>query len=54
MNDMWKRIFKEYLESYYAIQTLDKNNIIEDEEEVNLKCRLLKDIVCTMESEIEE
>ena len=50
--DLWYKIFKDYVESYKAIQTLQKNHIIEDEQVQENESKLLKDIIVTMESEI--
>lgn len=56
MNEVWKRIFKDYIESHKAIETLKTNYILdEDNEEYSkLKMRLLDEIIETFKSEIED
>ena len=53
MNDVWKKIFKDYVDSYKAIETLKKNDVIDEEVMYAMECDLLMDIIITMKSEIE-
>ena len=53
MNEVWKRIFTEYIESYNAINTLEKNSITDEEDADKLRLKLLYKIIATMRSEIE-
>ena len=53
MNEVWQRIFKDYIESYKAIETLKRNCILE-EDYTKLKMHLLDEIIETFKSEIED
>ena len=52
MNDVWKRIFKRYIKDFHAIDLLQADNLIDEEETLKLKNKLLVDIIVTMESEV--
>lgn len=52
MNEMWKKIFKQYIKDFHAIDLLQADNIIDEEETLKLKNKLLVDIIVTMESEV--
>ena len=54
MTDVWKNIFKKYIADFHAIDKLQADNIIEDEDTYKLKNKLLVDIICTFESEVNE
>lgn len=54
MNEVWKQIFNGYVESYKAIQTLQKNGLLDEEEKAVHEHNLLCEIIGTMESEIKE
>lgn len=54
MNDVWVRIFKNYIADFHAIDKLQADGIAEDEDAAILKNKLLVDIITTMESEVEE
>ena len=54
MTDVWKDIFKKYIADFHAIDKLQADNIIEDEDAYKLKNKLLVDIICTFESEVNE
>ena len=54
MNEVWKRICVEYVESYNAINALEKNNITDEEDADKLRLKLLYEIIATMRSEIED
>lgn len=56
MNEVWKRIFEDYIESHKAIETLKINCILDenDEEYLKLKMRLLDEIIETFKSEVED
>lgn len=54
MNEVWKRIFTEYIESYNAIDTLERNGIIDEEDTDKLRLKLLDEIIETMRSEIDD
>lgn len=53
MNEAWMRITKAYIESYEAIQTLKRNNVIDEEFCEELKVGLLENIIDTFKSEVE-
>ena len=53
MNETWKRIFKEYVACYDAIDTLVDNDIVEDSGE-GLRNKLLDEIIETMRTEIKD
>ena len=56
MNEVWRNIFKTYIESYNAIETLRKNYILDEdnEDDVKLKMCLLDEIIETFKSEVED
>lgn len=54
MSEVWKRIFKKYIGDFHAIDKLQSDNIIDYDTAMDLKNKLLVDIICTMESEINE
>ena len=56
MNEVWRNIFKTYIESYNAIETLRKNCILDEdnEDDVKLKMCLLDEIIETFKSEVED
>ena len=51
--DMWHEIFTKYIKDFDAIDLLRAHSIIDDEDIINLKNKLLVDIICTMRSEVE-
>lgn len=53
MNDVWKNIFAEYVNCYEAIQTLENNNIFDEEEKAVHEHNLLYNIILTMKQELE-
>lgn len=53
MNDVWKRIFKSWIETYEAIDKL-QCELIEDEDANELRCKFLDDIIEALRSEVEE
>ena len=56
MNEVWRNIFKTYIESYDAIETLKRNCILDEDNEdgVKLKMCLLNEIIETFKSEAED
>ena len=54
MPEVWKKIFKNYIADFHAIDKLQSDKIIDDEDTAILKNKLLVDIICTFESEINE
>lgn len=52
MNDVWKRILKEWVKMYEAIDTL-QDSLFEDEEASELRCKLLDEIIETCKTEVE-
>lgn len=54
MNEVWKNIFKEYIKSYEAIQTLERNSIFDEEEKAVHEHNLLFSIIETMKQETED
>lgn len=49
---VWHKIFKKYLDDYYAIHKLNKDGIIEFEHMQTLLSKLLDDIMTTFDSEV--
>ena len=54
MSEVWKKIFKKYIGDFHAIDKLSSDGIIDDDETMNLKNKLLVDIIVTMESEVND
>ena len=54
MTEVWKNIFKKYIADFHAIDKLNSDGIIEDEDTYKLKNKLLVDIICTFESEVDD
>lgn len=52
--EAWHKIFKKYITDFHAIDKLEADGITDDILTANLKLKLLVDIICTMESEVEE
>lgn len=52
--EVWHKIFKKYLDDYYAIHKLNKDGIIEFELMHTLLSKLLDDIITTFDSEVSE
>lgn len=53
MNDVWKRIFKDWVETYAAIDKL-QCSLIEDEEATEMRTKLLDCIIETLKQEVTE
>ena len=53
MSEVWRRIFKDWVETYSAIDKLQRS-LIEDEETVELRIKLLNCIIETLKTEVEE
>lgn len=52
--EVWHKIFKDWIESYKAIDTLYRNDVITDLSEADkLKYNLLEEIIETVKSEVE-
>ena len=54
MSDVWKRIFKDWISCYNSIEQLSSIGIIYEEEESELKIKLLDELIEVMSSEVEE
>ena len=54
MNEVWKRIFKKYIVDFHAIDKLNSDGIIDHDMTMELKNKLLVDIIVTMESEVND
>ena len=54
MNDTWKRIFREYVACYEALQILGSNDILVGVDLENASYKLLEDIIDAMRQEIKE
>lgn len=52
MDKTWTRIFKNYIADFQAIDKLKADGIIDEDDVVKLKNKLLVDIICTFESEV--
>ena len=51
MSEVWKKIFKDWIETYEAIDTI-QCCLIEDDYASELRCKLLDDIIETLRSEV--
>lgn len=54
MNEVWKKIFKQYIGDFHAIDKLQSDNIIDEDDTAKLKNKLLVDIIVTMENEVND
>lgn len=54
MPEVWKKIFKNYIDDFHAIDKLRSDGIIDGEDTDTLKNKLLVDIICTFESEVDK
>lgn len=54
MSEVWKKIFKKYIGDFHAIDKLQSDNIIGYDTTMELKNKLLVDIIVTMESEVND
>ena len=54
MTEVWKKIFKKYIADFHAIDKLHSDGIIDDELAMDVKHKLLVDIIVTMESEVND
>ncbi len=54
MTEVWKNIFKKYIGDFHAIDKLQSDNIIDYDETMKLKNKLLVEIIVTMESEVND
>ena len=52
MNDLWKRIFKNYIADFHAIDRLLSDGIIDLDMAMDMRNKLLVEIIVTMESEV--
>ena len=53
MSDVWKGIFKDWISCYNSIEQLYSTGIIYEEEEFELKIKLLDELIEVMRSEVE-
>lgn len=54
MNEVWKRIFEQWIQAYESIKTLEKIGIMDDFEEVmTYRHKLLQEIIVTVKDELE-
>lgn len=54
MNEAWRRIVKDYIESYEAVHTLKHNGVVDDEGYCDLQLSLLEQIMAAFQSEVEK
>lgn len=54
MNEVWKRIFKDYIACFEAVQLLHYKDIFDEEEKAVHEHNLLFNIIETMRTEIEK
>ena len=54
LSKVWKQIFKNFIESYEAINTIYKNGYVDEDELALVRNKLLTDIIETFRSEVEE
>lgn len=52
MDDVWKRLFKKYIADFHAIDRLHSDGIIDYDMAMDIKNKLLVDIIVSMESEL--
>lgn len=52
MNEAQKRMLQDYIESYEAIQTLEKNGLLDEEEKATHEHNLLFQIIKEMKLEL--
>lgn len=51
---VWYQIFSDWVKSYDSINHLGNNGVLDDEETITAKDKLLKDMIETMIGEIED
>lgn len=54
MSDVWKEMFKYWIECYEALRTLRINDVLDDEDWDGATNRMLYEIIETFKSEVEE
>jgi len=54
MNEAWKNIFERFIDSYKAIQTLQENGLMDEEEKAVYEHNLLSEIIFTMKTEVDD
>lgn len=54
MDNTWRNIFRDFIACYAAIETLEKNGVIKDDEVESHKYQLLDNIIEAMKNEVEE
>lgn len=54
MNDVWKRIFRNWIKSYESIEHLEKQGVAEDFKAEQMRDNLLIDIINTCIIEVED
>ena len=54
MSEVWKKIFNKYIGDFHAIDKLSSDGIIDYDMTMELKNKLLVDIIVTMESEVND
>lgn len=54
MDNTWRNIFRDFIACYAAIETLEKNGVIKDNEVESHKYQLLDNIIEAMRNEVEE
>ena len=54
VSDEWVRIFKNYIASYDAVNLLQSNDLFDEEETLIHKANILRGIIETFRSEVEE
>ena len=54
MSDVWVEMFRNYIIDYDSINHLERDGIFDDEEANEFKIKLLREIIETMKSEVEE
>ena len=52
--EVWYKIFSEWVKSYESINYLSNKDVLNEDEYIIAKHRLLKDIIETMKGEIED
>jgi len=54
MDNRWRNIFREFVACYEAIEILERNGVIRDNEVETHKYQLLDNIIEAMKNEVEE
>ena len=54
MDENLKQLFKDYIECFHSIRTLQRHDVLDEESTSSLMVTLLADIIATFEKEVED